>query len=68
VRTLLSRLGPFPEPVRDPARLAPFLARDKKGSARGIAAVLLEEVGRARIEEAVSAEEWLEAAAIMTLS
>ena len=68
VRATLMRLGPFPEPVRDPAVLAPFLERDKKGTARGIAAVLLERIGHARMEEAVPAAEWLDAAAIMSLS
>jgi 3-dehydroquinate synthase len=68
VRRALSRLGPFPEPRRDPALLAPFLARDKKATARGIAGVLLESCGRARVEEAVPEREWLEAAAIMSLS
>lgn len=68
VREVLRRLGPFPEPVRDPARLAPLLGRDKKATARGTAGVLLERIGRARVEESVPAEEWLEAAAIMTLS
>lgn len=68
VRRALARLGPFPAPVRDPALLAPFLARDKKATARGIAGVLLEAAGRARVEEAVPEREWLEAAAIMSLS
>lgn len=68
VREVLRGLGPFPEPPRDPARLAALLSRDKKASARGTAGVLLERIGRARVEESVSAEEWLEAAAIMTLS
>jgi 3-dehydroquinate synthetase len=54
--------------VRDPARLAPLLARDKKASAEGTAGILLESIGRARVDESVGAEEWLEAAAIMTLS
>lgn len=68
VRRVLSRLGPFPSPVRDAAVLAPFLSRDKKATARGIAAVLLEARGRARVEEAVPESEWMEAAAIMSLS
>ena len=68
VRRALARLGPFPPPSRDPAVLAPFLARDKKATARGIAGVLLEAVGRARVEEAMPEREWLEAAAIMSLS
>ncbi len=62
VRGVLRLLGPFPEPVRDPRVLAPFLSRDKKGSARGIAGVVLPEIGRARIDEAIPLEEWLEAA------
>jgi 3-dehydroquinate synthase len=68
VRRALARLGPFPAAVRDPAILAPFLARDKKATARGIAGVLLETAGRARVEEDVPEREWLEAAAIMSLS
>jgi 3-dehydroquinate synthase len=67
VREVLARLGPFPEPARDPGVLAPFLARDKKATATGLAAVLLEAVGRARVEEGVPASEWLDAAAIMSL-
>lgn len=68
VRRTLAQLGPFPAPARDPALLAAFLARDKKATARGIAGVLLEAVGRARVEESVPEREWLEAAAIMSLS
>lgn len=68
VRMALAGLGPFPEPERNAQRLAPFLALDKKATARGAAGVLLERIGRARVEESVSAQEWLEAAAIMTLS
>ena len=67
VRKVLARLGPFPEPDRNPASLAPYLERDKKATARGIAAVLLDALGRARVEEAVPAAEWLSAAAIMSL-
>jgi 3-dehydroquinate synthase len=67
VREVLGRLGPFPQPDRDPGVLAPFLARDKKATAAGLAAVLLETVGRARVEEGVPASEWLDAAAIMSL-
>jgi 3-dehydroquinate synthetase len=67
VLAVLSRLGPFPEPVRDPARLRGFLSRDKKATARGLAAILLERVGSARVDETVTADEWLEAAAIMSL-
>ncbi|MGH9363932.1 MAG: 3-dehydroquinate synthase [Thermoanaerobaculia bacterium] len=68
VRRVLARLGPFPEPRRDPEALAVYLAHDKKASAHGIAGVLLEGIGRARIEEAVPLEEWLEAAARTKLS
>ena len=63
---ILSRLGPWPDPERDPRVLAPFLARDKKATSGGIAAVLLESLGRARVVEAVPASEWLDAAAIMS--
>lgn len=68
VREVLSHLGPFPEPSRDPAVLAPYLERDKKATAGGIAAVLLEAPGRARVEDSVPASEWLAAAAIMSLT
>lgn len=68
VREVLSRLGPFPEPSRDPAVLAPYLERDKKATTEGIAAVLLEAVGRARVEASVPVQEWLAAAAIMCLT
>ena len=68
VRRALVRLGPFPVPVRDPKVLGPFLSRDKKATSRGVAGVLLEAAGRARIEEGMSEAEWLEAAAIMSLS
>jgi 3-dehydroquinate synthase len=66
IREVLRRLGPYPEPVRDPRVLEPFLTRDKKATAGGIAAVLLEAAGRARVVEAVPAAEWLDAAAIMS--
>jgi 3-dehydroquinate synthase len=66
VMGILSRLGPWPEPERDPRVLEPFLARDKKATSRGIAAVLLESLGRARVVEAVPASEWLDVAAIMS--
>lgn len=62
VKDLLQRLGPFPAPRRDPRALAAYLSRDKKASAKGIAGVLLEEVGRARVEESIPEAEWLEAA------
>ena len=67
VRGVLKRLGPFPEPERGAAALGPYLARDKKGTARGIAGVLLEAVGRGRIVEAIAPEEWLAAAGRATL-
>jgi 3-dehydroquinate synthase len=68
VRSLLAALGPFPQPERDPERLRPLLARDKKATARGAAAVLLSAIGEPLIVEDVPPEEWLDAAAIMSLS
>jgi 3-dehydroquinate synthase len=68
VRRVLVSLGPFPEPERDPERLRPFLLRDKKASARGIAGVLLERIGRARVEESIPPDEWLAAASELSLS
>ena len=68
LRGALASLGPFPEPTRDRRLLAELLARDKKTTARGLASVLLERIGRARVEESVPVEEWLDAAAIMSLS
>jgi 3-dehydroquinate synthase len=68
VLAALSRLGPFPEPVRDRTRLEPFLARDKKATSRGLASILLDRIGSARVDETVTADEWLDAAAIMSLS
>lgn len=68
LRTVLAGLGPFPEPVRDPALLAPLLSRDKKSTVRGIAGVLLEDVGRARVENAIPLEVWIEAAQRASLS
>lgn len=59
---VLARLGPFPVPICDPAILEPYLLRDKKASARGIAGVLLDGIGEARVHEAIPAAEWLEAA------
>ncbi len=67
VRTALERLGPFPAPERQKSALAPFLARDKKATAKGLAGVLLERIGRARVEEAIPIEEWLEAAATVRI-
>jgi 3-dehydroquinate synthase len=68
VRAVLAGLGPFPEPERDRARLSAFLARDKKSTAKGLASVLLPAIGAARVDEDVEADEWLEAASIMSLS
>jgi 3-dehydroquinate synthase len=68
IRTVLSALGPFPEPDRDPRVLASYLALDKKATARGVAGVLLEAIGRARIEESLPTEEWLDAARAARLS
>ena len=68
IRRVLARLGPFPEPVRDSARLAPRLALDKKATSEGTAGVLLEAIGRGRVEKSIPAGEWLDAAAIMSLS
>ncbi len=67
VRGVLSALGPFPEPRRDAVALLPYLERDKKATARGLAAVLLERIGKARVEGSVPPAEWLSAAAIMSL-
>ena len=64
---LIFGLGPFPEPRRGAESLSGYLERDKKSTARGLAAVLLETIGRARVEEAVPPSEWLDAAAIMSL-
>ena len=68
IRGALSALGPFPEPDRDPKTLKDFLSRDKKATSRGIAGVVLETIGRARVAEAVSMDEWLEAAGAARLS
>jgi 3-dehydroquinate synthetase len=67
VREVLARLGPFPEPVRSAEILRPLLSRDKKATARGAAAVLLEKIGRARVDEHVPEAEWLAAAATASL-
>ncbi len=67
VSELLSRLGPFPAPETSAPRLSPFLTRDKKATAGGIAGVLLEGIGKPRIDEAIPLEEWLEAAARISL-
>jgi 3-dehydroquinate synthase len=63
ILAVLARLGPFAEPVRAPDALRPVLARDKKATARGIAGVLLEGIGHARVDESIPEEEWLAAAA-----
>jgi 3-dehydroquinate synthase len=63
----LSRLGPFPRPSADRGLLLPFLERDKKATARGLAGVLLERVGSARVDEAVPLDAWLDAAARMSI-
>jgi len=68
VRAVLARFGPFPEPVRDRARLEPLIRRDKKTSAAGLSSVLLREIGDARVDDGVSVGEWLDAAAIMSTS
>ena len=68
IRATLSRLGPFPEPERRAERLRPLIALDKKATAAGVAGVLLEKIGKARVEEALPTEEWIDAAAIMSLS
>jgi 3-dehydroquinate synthase len=64
----LAHLGPFPPPEREPAKLAPLLALDKKATSRGTAGVVLEGIGRGRVEKSIPIEEWLDAAAIMSLS
>lgn len=65
---VLARLGPFPVPSCDPAILEPYLLRDKKASARGIAGVLIDGIGAARVHEAIPLNEWLEAAARICLA
>jgi 3-dehydroquinate synthase len=68
VGRVLARLGPFPEPVRSRETLRPLLERDKKATAAGLAGVLLESVGRARVEESIPLDEWLRAAELASLS
>ncbi len=65
---ILARLGPFPLPPGDPAVLEPYLLRDKKASARGIAGVLLSAIGDGRVHESIPPEEWLEAASRICLA
>ena len=67
VLATLGRLGPFPEPERSAEELRPRLARDKKATSRGIAGVLLERIGQARVEESIPEDEWLLAAAEATI-
>lgn len=62
ILSALASLGPFPRPSTDPSRLAPYLERDKKATVRGLAGVLLEEIGHARIDESIPVSEWLDAA------
>jgi 3-dehydroquinate synthase len=57
----LAALGPYPEPVRDADLMRLYLALDKKANAKGNAGVLLEAIGRARVEEGIPIGEWLEA-------
>ena len=63
----LARLGPFPEPPRSEEELRLRLARDKKATSRGIAGVLLERIGRARVEESIPEDAWLAAAAAASI-
>ncbi len=63
IRETLRALGAFPEPERDSRILAPYLVRDKKSTAHGLAGVVLERIGRARVEESIPMDEWLAAAA-----
>ena len=67
VARVLARLGPFPEPVRSRETLRPLLARDKKATAAGLAGVLLESVGRARVEESIPVDDWLRAAELASV-
>jgi len=68
VLAVLRRLGPFPEPVRDPEALAAFLRRDKKATSGGSSGVLLESIGAGRIVESIPVEDWLAAAARISLA
>jgi 3-dehydroquinate synthase len=63
IRAVLARLGPFPPPERSPEALRGFLRQDKKGTSAGMSGVLLEGIGRGRIEPGIPEDEWLEAAA-----
>ncbi|HEU5250814.1 MAG TPA: 3-dehydroquinate synthase family protein [Thermoanaerobaculia bacterium] len=62
LRAVLARLGPFPEPERHRETLAPLLARDKKATSLGLAGVVLEAIGRARVDETIPLDAWLDAA------
>jgi 3-dehydroquinate synthase len=68
VRAVLARFGPFPDPERDPGLLEPLIRRDKKTSSAGLSSVLLERIGAARVDRGVPVSEWLDAAAIMSIS
>ena len=68
MRAVLARFGPYPEPVRDAARLEPLILRDKKTLSGGLSSVLLSGIGEARVETGVTVREWLDAAAIMSIS
>ncbi|MEO8190541.1 MAG: 3-dehydroquinate synthase family protein [Acidobacteriota bacterium] len=67
ISEILFRLGPFPAPETSGSRLSPFLKRDKKATARGIAGVLLKRIGEPTIAEDIPVDEWLEAAARISL-
>lgn len=67
IRVVLSRLGPFPRPEVDGARLEAFLSRDKKATAKGLPGVLLDRIGSSRIEEAIPAAAWVDAARRMRI-
>jgi 3-dehydroquinate synthase len=62
LRAVLARLGPFPEPERHRETLARLLARDKKATSLGLAGVVLEAIGRARVDETIPLDAWLDAA------
>ena len=66
--SVLARFGPYPDPVRDAALLEPLILRDKKTLSGGLSSVLLSRIGEARVETGVTVREWLDAAAIMSIS
>jgi len=68
IRAVLARFGPFPEPVRQAATLEPLIRRDKKTLSAGLSSVLLPAIGAARVDAGVPVQEWLDAAAIMSIS